>query len=73
VTLRDNEYMADESALRITNDIKSARSSLMKICNGNLDSASHFFDLAGKHLPAMTLRARLEEMQRRYNAYLGIH
>jgi hypothetical protein len=45
VTLRDNEYMADESALRITNDIRSARSCLMKICNGNLDSGSHFFDL----------------------------
>jgi Zn-dependent protease with chaperone function len=72
VTLRDNEYMADESALRTTNNIQSARSSLMKICKGNLDSGSHFFDLAGKYLPAMTLRKRLEEMQRRYNAYLGI-
>jgi hypothetical protein len=63
--------MADETALQITNDIVAAKSTLSKICNNNLNSTSHAFDLAGRSLPAMTLRDRLEEMERRYNTHMG--
>lgn len=72
VTLRNNEYTADATALKITNDIKAAKSSLLRLCNGNLNSASHLFDLAGRKFPAMTLEARINEMERRYQAYLRL-
>lgn len=60
LTLRNNEYAADATALRITNNIRAAKSSLVRICNGDLSSASHLFDLAGK------------VMERRYQAYLRL-
>ena len=72
VTLRNNEYTADATALKITRDIKSAKSCLLRVCNGNPNSASHLFDLAGKKFVAMTLRTRIRIMERRYEAYLRL-
>lgn len=72
LTLRNNEYAADATALRITNNIRAAKSSLVRICNGDLSSASHLFDLAGRKFPAMTLRDRIKVMERRYQAYLRL-
>jgi hypothetical protein len=65
LTLRNNEYMADATALRVTRDIKSAKSCLLRLCNNNLNSASHLFDLVGKKLPAMILGSRIKEMEKK--------
>ncbi len=72
LTLRNNEYMADATALKVTRDIKSAKSCLLRLCNNNLNSASHLFDLAGKKLPAMTLGSRIKEMEKRFEAFLRL-
>jgi Peptidase family M48 len=72
VTLRNNEYTADATALKVTNNIRAAKSCLLRVCKGNLASSSHVFDLAGRRFPAMTLDARIKEMERRYQAYLRL-
>ena len=61
--LRDNEYEADRIAVRMTGDIQSAISCLIKLSGGNLNNPSHTWELFDNMVPAMTLRQRLAALR----------
>jgi hypothetical protein len=67
VTIRDQEYDADEIGLFITDDIVSAKSCLTKMSNGDLNSTSHFWDLMDKKHAIMSLGERIEILEKRYH------
>ena len=68
ITIRDQEYEADEWALSVTNDIKSAESCLSKMSNGDLNNASHVWDVLDRQLATMSLKERIQEMRKRFHA-----
>lgn len=65
-SLRDNEYEADEIAVRfVTNDIASAVSCLRRLSGGNDESPSHNWEFWNTPLPAMSVRERISELHKR--------
>jgi Zn-dependent protease with chaperone function len=70
ITLRNNEYTADATALTITKDINAAKSCLVRLSNNDPNSASHLFDIAGQRFPIMTLGTRIKVLESRYQSYL---
>ncbi len=68
-TLREQEYEADKLAvLELTHDLGNAIACLTKLCNGDLDSPSHNWELFGNEVPAMTMRQRIATLQRNTNS-----
>ena len=68
--LKNNEYEADLIALNyVTGDLRSAISCLQKLCNGDLYSPSHTWELFDLKLPAMTLRQRIDVLKERYYSF----
>ena len=68
ISLRDNEYEADNIAVRMTGDIQSAISSLTKLSgDGNLNNSSHTWELFDIEIPAMTLKQRIAQLRRSAN------
>jgi Zn-dependent protease with chaperone function len=64
--LRDNEYAADETAVKlITGDLNSAVSCLRKLCQNNLDLSSHLWEYFDINMPVMTFRERIAELKHR--------
>lgn len=58
-TIRDQEITADCAALKITGDFVAARSCLLKLCNNDLNSISHYFEFEGIPKPIMTVEQRM--------------
>lgn len=71
-TLKEQEYEADAIAVQVTGDLQSAISCLSKLAGNDMSRPSHTWELFGMHLPAMTLRARIEELRRRVAGTLWI-
>jgi Zn-dependent protease with chaperone function len=64
--LRDQEYEADEIAVRyITGNLNGAIACLTKLSGGNLNGPSHTWELVGFNVPAMTLQERIDQLHRR--------
>jgi hypothetical protein len=69
ISLRDNQYEADEIAVRfVTGDLNAAISCLRKLSGGKPNAPSHNWELWGIQLPAMTLQERIAELRSRTTA-----
>jgi len=66
VTLRNQEYDADESAVNLTGDLNSAVECLKRLVGYDLNRQSHGWELFGNVVPAMTMEERIAELQRRF-------
>lgn len=58
--IKKQELEADRMAISITNDINGAKSCLLKICNGDHNCISHFFEVGSKRFPIMTVEQRIK-------------
>ena len=65
ITLRNQEYEADEIAVRLTGDLESAMSCLKKLVGNNMDNPSHAWELFDTAVPAMNMGQRIDELRRR--------
>ena len=66
LSLRDQEYEADEIAVRLTGDLNGAVECLRNLVGNNLDQLSHKWELFGNVVPAMTMRERIAHLQSRF-------
>ena len=64
-TSRDQEYEADELAIRLTGNQDAAIRSLAKLVGGNMSLPSHKWELFGTDLPMMTMGERIQELKKR--------
>ena len=58
------EIGADVQAICLTRNLPAAISTLTKLAGNNLDQASHIWEFVGVGLPVMTIRERIDEIQR---------
>ena len=65
ITLKNQEYEADERAVRFTRDLVTAIDCLKKLANGYAGAPSHMWDLIDVKLPVMTIEERIKELTRR--------
>jgi hypothetical protein len=66
VSLRDQEYEADESAVNLTQDLNGAIDCLKKLVGYDLSKQSHGWELFDSIVPAMTMGERIAELERRF-------
>ena len=66
VTLRDQEYEADELATKEIGDLNVAISCLKRLVGNDLKQPSHTWELFDNEVPAMTMEQRIEELKRRF-------
>jgi Zn-dependent protease with chaperone function len=66
VALRDQEYEADEMAVRVTGDLNGAVECLRNLVGNDLDKQSHIWELFGTVVPVMTMRERIATLQGRF-------
>jgi Zn-dependent protease with chaperone function len=70
LALRNNEYEADEYALKITGNKGAALRVLKKLAGKDMDGASHTWEFMGKELAAMSYRERIAELEIRTARFL---
>jgi Zn-dependent protease with chaperone function len=63
-SLRDNEYEADEIAVRFVHP-DTAVSCLRRLSDGKDESPSHYWEFLSTPLPAMSVGERIAELRRR--------
>lgn len=64
-TIRNQEYEADELAVRLTGNQTAAINCLTKLVKGELSKSSHLWELLGVNMPIMTMQQRIDELKRR--------
>lgn len=62
---KEQELGADIQAICLTMNETAAKSCLTKLVNDNLDKRSHSWEALGLKIPVMTMRERIEEIERR--------
>jgi Zn-dependent protease with chaperone function len=63
--VKEQEIAADVRAISLTGNENAAISCLTKLVDGNLDAYSHTWEALGVKMPVMTMRERIQEIQRR--------
>lgn len=71
--IKEQEIAADIQAILLTGNEDAAKSCLTKLVGGNLDSWSHTWEALGIKMPVMTMRERLQEIQRRMMSLSQYH
>ena len=64
---KEHELDADIQTVLFTRNKTAAINCLTKLVNGNLESISHEWEALGVKMPVMTMRERIEEIERRIN------
>jgi hypothetical protein len=64
VIAKEQEIAADVRAISLTGNENAAISCLTKLVNGNLDDTSHTWEALGVKMPVMTMKERIQEIQR---------
>jgi len=62
---KDQELAADIMAISLTGNESAAKDCLTRLVGGDLDRRSHKWEALGVQMPVMTMRERLQEIQRR--------
>lgn len=65
VIAKEQEIAADVRAISLTGNENAAISCLTKLVNGKLDDYSHTWEALGVKMPVMTMKERVQEIQRR--------
>ena len=65
VIAKEQEIAADVRAISLTGNENAAISCLTKLVNGKLDDYSHTWEALGAKMPVMTMKERVQEIQRR--------
>ena len=65
VIAKEQEIAADVRAISLTGNENAAISCLTKLVNGNLNDYSHTWEALGVKMPVMTMKERIQEIQRR--------
>jgi len=65
---KEQEIAADVRAISLTGNENAAISCLTKLVNGNLDETSHTWEVLSLKMPVMTMKERIQEIQRRLNS-----
>ena len=68
VIAKEQEIAADVRAISLTGNENAAISCLTKLVNGNLDDPSHAWEALGVKMPVMTMKERIQEIQRRLSS-----
>jgi Zn-dependent protease with chaperone function len=63
--VKEQEIAADVRAIALTENENAAISCLTKLVNGDLAAYSHTWEALGVKMPVMTMRERIQEIQRR--------
>lgn len=61
---KDKELDADRFAILLMRDKESAKSALLKLVNNDMDQVSHMCKIGDVQLPALTIRERIESIDR---------
>ena len=62
---KEQEIQADIAAIKVTGNKEAAISCLKKLVGGDLNAPSHFWEGLDVKVPVMTMRERIEEINRR--------
>lgn len=57
------ELEADKDAIRLTANKEIAKSCLLKLCNNDPNSISHYFELFGEFKPIMSMNQRISRWE----------
>jgi hypothetical protein len=68
VIAKEQEIAADVRAISLTGNENAAINCLTKLVNGNLDDYSHTWEALGVKMPVMTMKERIQEIQRRLSS-----
>jgi Zn-dependent protease with chaperone function len=68
VIAKEQEIAADVRAISLTGNENAAISCLTKLVNGNLNDYSHTWEALGVKMPVMTMKERIQEIQRRLSS-----